>query len=102
MMEIIKVGFDLGIFRISYGLLWRFLVEKIFERKCYSLTDQMIHASRSVVVNVEGWGKKKYENKFKRHQVYSILIFGRNKNMVIICKDLHWVHINAEHIAGVA
>jgi len=39
----------------------------------YSLTDQIRRSSRSVAVNIaEGWGKRTYENQFKRHLIDSM------------------------------
>lgn len=39
----------------------------------YSLTDQIIRSSRSVAANiVEGWGKRVYENEFRKYLIYSL------------------------------
>jgi four helix bundle protein len=39
----------------------------------YSFTDQIVRASRSVAANIaEGWGKRPYENEFKKHLIYGM------------------------------
>ena len=54
----------MGIFHIS---------AKFPSEEKYSLTDQIRRSSRSIAVNIaEGWGKRTYENQFKRHLIDSI------------------------------
>lgn len=43
------------------------------KEEVYSLTSQMVRSSRSICANItEGWAKRRYENEFKRHLVYSL------------------------------
>ena len=70
----IKTVFDLDVFRLSYELAMRmFAITRSFPKEeKYSLTDQLVRSSRSISVNIaEGWGKRVYENEFKRHLVYA-------------------------------
>jgi len=71
----IKTMFDLDVFKLSYDFAMEiFKATRLFPKEeRYSLTDQIIRASRSISGNIgEGWGKRVYENEFKRHLVYAI------------------------------
>ncbi len=66
----IKTIFDLDVFKISHSIAMDiFLTAKSSAKEeRYSLTDQVIRSSRSVAANIaEGWGKRIYENEFKKH-----------------------------------
>ena len=66
---------DLECFELSYALANDiFKATKVFPKEeKYTLTDQVIRSSRSIAANIaEGWGKRTYENEFKRHLIYSI------------------------------
>jgi len=57
----------------------------------YSLTDQIIRSSRSVSANVaEGWGKRIYENEFKRHLVYALGSLEETKTWLTFAKDCNY------------
>jgi four helix bundle protein len=70
----IKSFSDLDVYQLSFQFAMEiFLLSKTFpgEEK-YSLTSQIIRSSRSISANIsEGFGKRFYENEFKRHLVYS-------------------------------
>lgn len=66
----IKTFKDLDVYNIAHELAMEiFHVTKEFPKEeKYSLIDQIRRSSRSVAVNIaEGWGKRRYENLFKRH-----------------------------------
>ncbi len=66
----IKTVFDLDVFKISYSLSMNiFNSSRLFPKEeRYSLTDQVVRSSRSISSNIaEGWGKRIYENEFKKH-----------------------------------
>lgn len=71
----IKSFNDLEVYQLSYSIaIDIFTLSRSFPKEeRYSLTDQMVRASRSIAANVaEGWGKRIYENDFKRHLVYAM------------------------------
>jgi four helix bundle protein len=54
----------------------------------YSLTDQVIRSSRSVSANIaEGWGKRVYENEFKKHLVYAMGSLEETKVWLLFAKE---------------
>ena len=49
------------------------LTRKFPKEEVYSLTSQMVRASRSVPANIsEGWSKRNYENIFKQHLIHAL------------------------------
>ena len=71
----IKRVTDLEVFKLSYEIAMQIFKEaiKFPKEERYSLTDQVIRSSRSIAANIsEGWGKRQYENEFKRHLVYAL------------------------------
>ncbi len=71
-MGVIKTFQDLKVYRSAHDLAMKiFEVSQDFPREeKYSLTDQIRRSSRSAAVNIaEGWGKRRYENLFKRHLI---------------------------------
>ena len=71
----IKTVLDLEVFKLSYQLAMEiFNVSRHFPKEeRYSLTDQAVRSSRSISANIaEGWGKRIYENEFKRHLIYAM------------------------------
>ena len=71
----IKKFTDLDVYNLAEELamkVFKITVDFPKEEK-YSLTDQVRRSSRSIAVNIaEGWGKRNYENQFKRHLIDSI------------------------------
>jgi four helix bundle protein len=71
-MSSIKSFKDLEVYRLAHKLAMDiFFISKDFPKEeKYSLTDQIRRSSRSVSVNIaEGWGKRNYENLFKKHLI---------------------------------
>jgi len=49
------------------------MTKKYPKEEMYSVTSQIIRSSRSISSNIpESWAKRKYENEFKRHLIYSL------------------------------
>lgn len=86
----IKTLNDLDVFRLSYQFAMDiFYVSRQYPKEeRYSLTDQIIRSSRSVSANIaEGWGKRIYENDFKRHLIYSMGSLEETKVWLLFSKD---------------
>lgn len=91
----IKTIFDLDVFNLSYKMAMNvFHLTKHFPKEeKYSLIDQMVRSSRSVSANIsEGWGKRIYENEFKKHLVYAMGSLEETKIWLLFSKDC--VYIN--------
>lgn len=58
----------------------------------YSLTDQIVRSSRSITANIsEGWGKRIYENEFKKHLVYAMGSLEETKVWMLFAKDCGYI-----------
>ncbi len=90
----IRTVYDLDVFRLSYqSAMDVFNCVKTFpgEEK-YSLTSQLVRASRSVAANIaEGWGRRSYENEFKKHLIYSIGSLEETKAWLLFAKDRNYL-----------
>lgn len=65
---------DLDVYKLSYRMAMDIfdLTKNFPSEEKFSLTSQVIRASRSVSANIaEGYGKRTYENEFRRHLIYS-------------------------------
>jgi len=94
----IKTVFDLEVFKLSYQLAMEiFNVSRHFPKEeRYSLTDQVVRCSRSISANIaEGWGKRIYENEFKRHLVYGMGSLEETKVWLNFAKDC--MYLNSEN-----
>jgi four helix bundle protein len=90
----IKTVFDLDVLKLSYQLAMDiFQSSRSFPKEeRYSLTDQIIRSSRSISANIaEGWGKRSYENEFKRHLVYSMGSLEETKIWLHFAKDCFYM-----------
>ncbi|MEO5562696.1 MAG: four helix bundle protein [Chitinophagaceae bacterium] len=90
----IRTVFDLDVFKLSYQLAMDiFRVSRDFPKEeRYSLTDQLVRSSRSIAANIaEGWGKRNYENEFKRHLVYSMGSLEETKTWLNFAKDCSYL-----------
>ena len=89
-MGAIKTFLDLEVYRLSHEAAMNiFFATKNFppEEK-YSLTDQIRRSSRSVAANMaEGWGKRTYENSFKRHLIDAMGSIEETKSWLLFAKD---------------
>ena len=86
----IKTVFDLEVFKISYQLAMDvFHATRKFPREeRYSLTDQIVRSSRSISANIAGgWGKRIYENEFKRHLIYAMDSLEETKAWLYFSRD---------------
>jgi four helix bundle protein len=92
----IKTIFDLEVFNISYALAMEiFQATRSFPKEeKYSLTDQVVRSSRSVSANIaEGWGKRTYENEFKKHLIYAMGSLEETKIWLLFAKDCNYIPI---------
>jgi len=90
----IKTVSDLDVFRMSYQIAMEiFQLSRLFPKEeKYSLTDQVLRSSRSVAANIaEGWGKRIYENEFKRHLVYAMGSLEETKVWMMFAKDCGYI-----------
>jgi four helix bundle protein len=90
----IKLISNLEIFKLSYSLAMEvFRISKSFPKEeKYSLVDQMIRSARSIAANIaEGWGKRIYENEFKKHLIYSLGSLEELKVWLLFAKDCLYI-----------
>ena len=90
----IKSFFDLDVFKISYAFAMDiFTITRNFPKEeKYSLTDQLVRSSRSVSANIaEGFGKRTYENEFKKHLVYAMGTLEETKVWLLYSKDCLYI-----------
>ena len=86
----IKSVSDLEVYKLSYQLAMEiFNVSRNFPKEeRYSLTDQVVRSSRSISANIaEGWGKRVYENEFKKHLIYAMGSLEETKVWLYFAKD---------------
>lgn len=91
----IKTLSDLDVFNISYQLAMEiFQLSRIFPKEeKYSLIDQIVRSSRSISANIaEGWGKRVYENEFKRHLVYAMGSLEETRVWMKFAKDCNYIN----------
>lgn len=94
----IKKASDLEVIQLSYKLAMDiFLMTRNFPKeKKYSLTDQITRSSRSVTANIaEGWGKRTYENEFKKHLIYAMGSLEETKVWLQFAKDCNYINKDA-------
>lgn len=90
----IKTIFDLDVFKLSHTIAMEiFYQAKAFPKEeKYALTDQIIRSSRSVSANIaEGWGKRIYENEFKKPLVYVMGSLEETKIWLLFAKDCQYI-----------
>ena len=71
----IKSFKNLEVYTESFDLAMEiFQITRMFPKEeVYSLTSQLVRASRSVTANIsEGWSKRNYENIFKQHLIHAL------------------------------
>ncbi|MFC2125941.1 four helix bundle protein [Bacteroidota bacterium] len=93
-MSKIKSFKDLEVYKLAHKLAMDiFVITKEFptEEK-YSLTDQIRRSSRSVSVNItEGWGKRVYENLFKKHLIDANGSLDETKEWLEYAHDCNYI-----------
>lgn len=90
----IKAVADLDVFNISYALAMDIyhLTRNFPKEEKYSLTDQIIRSSRSIAANIaEGWGKRVYENEFRRYLICSMGSLEETKVWLLFSRDCGYV-----------
>lgn len=96
--DMIKSIFDLEVFNLAYSLaIDIFQVSRNFPKEeRYSLTDQIVRASRSIAANIaEGWGKRIYENEFKKHLIYGMGSLEESKVWLLFARDCVYLEVQA-------
>ena len=91
----IKTVFDLEVFKLSYQMSMAvFNSSRSFPKEeRYSLTDQLVRSSRSIAANIaEGWGKRIYENEFKKHLVYAMGSLEETKIWLLYARDCGYIN----------
>lgn len=89
---------DLEVFKLAYALAMEvFHNSRAFPKEeRYSLTDQVVRASRSVAANIaEGWGKRVYEAEFKKYLTYAQGSLEETKVWLMFAKDC--VYLTSEN-----
>ena len=90
----IKALQDMEVFNLSVHFAMDiFAVPKNFPKEeRYSLTDQIVRSSRSISANIaEGWGKRTYENEFKKHLVYALGSVEETKTWLLFAKECGYI-----------
>ena len=90
----IKSLADLEVYHLSFQIAMDiFKMTQAFPKEeKYSLTDQVIRSSRSIAANIaEGWGKRIYENEFKRHLVYAMGSLEETKVWIHFSKSCGYI-----------
>ncbi len=101
----IKTFQDLKVYQLSRELamdLFR-MSSKFPAEERYSLVDQLRRSSRSVAGNIaEGWGKRRYENLFKRHMIDAAGSLEETKSWLLFSTDCGYISKNdcEKHLKG--
>lgn len=94
----IKTVFDLEVYTLSYQLAMDiFNISRNFPKEeKYPLTDQVVRSSRSISANIaEGWGKRIYENEFKKHLIYALGSLEETKALLYFARDCKYISIES-------
>lgn len=92
----IKTVFDLEVFNLSYKIAMDiFQMTRNFPKEeRYSLTDQIVRSSRSVSATIaEGWGRRIYENEFKKYLIYAMGSLEETKVWLYFSKDCSYISV---------
>jgi len=90
----IKKVSDLDVFNLSYNFAMDiFRATRNFPKEeRYSLTDQIVRSSRSIAANIAaGWGKRVYENEFKKHLIYAMGSLEETRVWLLFSKDCEYI-----------
>ncbi|NVO21192.1 MAG: four helix bundle protein [Bacteroidetes bacterium] len=88
--------FDLQVYQLSHKTAMEFFwLSKSFPvEERYSLTDQIRRSSRSISANIaEGWGKRLFENVFKRHLIDAMGSLEETKAWLHFCVSCGYIEI---------
>lgn len=86
---------DTEVFNLSFRFAMDiFVLSKNFPKEeRYSLSDQIVRSSRSISANIaEGWGKRTYENEFKKHLVYALGSVEETKTWLLFAKECGYIN----------
>jgi four helix bundle protein len=86
---------DLDVYKMAFDFSMEiFNLTRLFPKEeKYSLIDQIVRSSRSIAANIaEGWGKRTYENEFKRHLVYSMGSAEETKTWLQFAKECNYIN----------
>jgi four helix bundle protein len=92
----IKHIFDLEVFNMPYKIEMDFfhLIRNFPKEERYSLTDQVVRSSRSVSALIaEGWGRRIYENEFKKYLIYSMGSLEETKVWLYFSRDCGYINV---------
>lgn len=90
----IKSFKDLDVYQESYALAMEIFREtrKFPKEETYSLTSQIVRASRSVSANIsEGWSKRQYEQIFKQQLINSLGSNGETETWLDFALDCNYL-----------
>ena len=90
----IKTINDLEVYVQAYNLAMDIfdVTKKFPKEEKYSLTDQVRRSSRSVAVNIsEGWGRRTYEQLFKKQLIDSLGSLEETKTWLNFAKDCGYI-----------
>ncbi|MBL7733273.1 MAG: four helix bundle protein [Chitinophagaceae bacterium] len=85
---------DLSVYVSAHRLAMEiFAITRNFPKEeRYSLTDQLTRSSRSIAANIaEGWGKRVYENEFRRHLTYAIGSMEETRVWLLFSRDCKYI-----------
>ena len=92
----IKSFFDLDVYRLvnEYAMKIFSLTRAFPKSETYSLTSQIVDASRSICANIaEGWGRRVYESEFKKFLVYSMGSLQETKSWLQFALQCNYINI---------
>ena len=81
---------DLRVYQLAYSAAQDVYVmtRKFPKEELYSLTDQIVRASRSIGANiVEGWSKRQYQLVFKKHLLDAVGSCDETHHWLAVAKD---------------
>lgn len=82
------------VYKLSYQIAMEIfhLTRNFPKEERYSLTNQIVRSSRSISANIaEGWGKRIYENDFKRHLIYAMGSLEETKTWLHFSRDCKYI-----------
>jgi four helix bundle protein len=91
---VIKSFKDLEVYKLSYEVAMDLfkLSRKFPKEELFSLTSQLVRASRSVSANIaEGWSKRHYENKFKNQLIDALGSNGVCENWILFARECGYI-----------
>lgn len=97
----IKSFSNLDVYQLSYQFSMSiFILTRYYpSSEKYSLTSQIIQATRSISANIaEGFGRRKYHAEFKKYLIYSAGSLEESKVWLNFAKDCHYITLEQFNI----